>query len=825
MHTNSSPEQFIGSTLAACVLTWVLFATQVVSGQAPLIIRDIQPVPFHQVKVLDGFWKNRIETVCRITVPYALDMCEKTGRLSNFEIAAGKKDGAFCTAYPFDDSDVYKIIEGASYALQVRYDTLLDRRLDSLIATIAAAQEPDGYLYTWRSIYEGKPDQRANDASAGRGLRMAGEQRWQLTDQHSHELYNLGHLYEAAVAHHLATGKRTLLDVALRSADLVCNTFGPGKLEKVPGHEEIEIGLVKLYRLTGEQRYLDMAKFFLDRRGYGEAYSQNHLPVRQQREVLGHAVRACYLYSAMADVAMHTNDTALVEALNALWSDVIGGKVYVTGGIGSAASNEGFTSAYDLPNFNAYCETCASIAFAMWNLRMFQLTAEGKYFDVLERTLYNALDAGLSISGDRFFYGNPLESHKNHTRSEWFSCACCPSNLVRFFPALPGYFYAKWGNTVFVNLFGNSEVTVENANSKLQIVPVTIRQSTDYPWDGTVHIEVEPDRPHTFELRVRIPGWAQGDAFPGDLYSFENKRVERVYFSLNGRDVVPEFRNGYAIISRKWKKGDVLEVRFPMEVHSLKANPSVPYDVGRVAFQRGPVVFCFEEKDQEAPLLFHTVLDGSKPVSTRYESNLLGGVQTLSAVGVALQEPHGNAPNRKPVWLKAIPYFAWANRGADNMLVWLPVQEGIVKPKPKPNPIDRAAVTLPAGARGMPHFVADRLAPDSAAQLESTWVRLAGSDTSTLEIQLARPAEISGIRVYWFDDGATVVPPVHVGIEVKTPEGWTPLQVETKTPQRNEKWHAYRFGTLTAQELRLKIAPREGVAVGIHEIELLESKR
>lgn len=496
----------------------------------------------------------------------------------------------------------------------------------------------------------------------------------------------------------------------------------------------------------------------------------------------------------------------------------------MTGGIGSAASNEGFTSAYDLPNFNAYCETCASIAFVMWNLRMFQLTADGKYFDVLERTLYNALQAGLSLSGDRFFYGNPLESHMNHTRSEWFACACCPSNVARFFPSLPGFFYAKWGNTVFVNLFGNSEVTVENANSRLQIVPVTIRQRTDYPWDGTVRIEVEPDRPHTFELRVRIPGWAQGDAFPGDLYSFENKRIERVYFSLNGQDVVPEFRNGYAIVSRKWKKGDMLEVRFPMEIHRVKAHPAVVYDVGRVALQRGPVVFCFEEKDQEEPVLFHSMLDGQKEASGRYESKLLGGVYAISLPGVALREPAGNIPTRKPIWMKAIPYFAWANRGADNMLVWMPVQQSIVRPRPRPNPIEQAVVKLPEGARGLPYFLTDRLVPDSASARESTWVRLPSVDTTVVEIDMPRPTTLRGLRVYWFDDGADILPPAACEMQVHTAEGWVPLEVELEGDNDNGGWKVYRFAPTAVEQLRMLVKARQGAAAGMHEIEVISDK-
>ncbi|MAT56039.1 MAG: six-hairpin glycosidase [Saprospirales bacterium] len=808
--------------LLLCLLPFFAF------GQKSILIRDIKPLPFTDVKVKDKFWAPRIETVCKTTIPFALRQCEETGRIRNFELASrdagtdsGNENGAFCSAYPFDDSDVYKIIEGAAYALQHQYDASLDAQLDSLIGKIAAAQEPDGYLYSWRSIYEKYPDSRSDDKSKGKGLRMAGTERWQLTDQHSHELYNLGHLYEAAVAHHLATGKRNLLDVALKSADLVCNTFGPGKLEKVPGHEEIEIGLVKLYQLTGEQRYLDMASFFLEKRGYGEEYSQNHLPVREQREVKGHAVRACYLYSAMADVASLTKDTGYVEALNALWEDVIRGKVYFTGGIGSSQSNEGFTDAYDLPNFSAYAETCASIGFVLWNQRMFQLTGDAKYIDVLERTLYNALNSGLGFSGDRFFYDNPLASLRNHERSEWFACACCPSNIARFFPSLPGYIYAKWGNTVYVNLFAESETTVENVNSRLQIVPVTLRQKTNYPWDGEVNIIVEPEKPNTFELRVRIPGWARGDAFPGDLYSFSNKSAERVYFSLNGKDFTPEIRNGYAIINRKWKKNDLLSMRLPMDIYFAKSHSAVAANVGRKAIQRGPLVYCVEGKDQEFPAIHYTWTDFTKPVSTRFEPNFLNGVQTLSLAATLLQEPHGNRPTRKPLWLKAIPYYAWANRGADNMAVWLADNPASAKKKPAPNLIEKARITVPEGSRGKSSFLNDRWIPNNSADLESTYVRFPVQDTVEILIELPEVKKISEVHAWWFT-GKDCKLPASWSVQFHSENGWVSPIHGPDNPTLADGWSECHFDEVETRRIRLLIVGQHRAPTGLHELRVVE---
>ena len=805
--------------LSTAMKTFLLLLLPVLAfGQNQFFIRDIKAVPFTNVKVQDPFWAPRIETVCNTTIPFALQQCRESGRIRNFVLASGEEKGAFCTAYPFDDSDVYKVIEGAAYALQHHYDEKLDLQLDSLIASIAKAQEPDGYLYSWRSVYEKNPDKRNEDASRGNALKMAGTTRWQLTDQHSHELYNLGHLYEAAVAHHLATGKRSLLDVALKSADLVCNTFGPGKLEKVPGHEEIEIGLVKLYRLTGQQRYLDMASFFLEKRGYGDAYMQNHLPVREQKEVTGHAVRAGYLYSAMADLAAITNDTGYVEALHALWEDAIRGKVYFTGGIGSSQSNEGFTQAFDLPNFSAYAETCASIAFVMWNQRMFQLTGDAKYIDVLERTLYNALNSGLGLSGDRFFYDNPLASLRNHERSAWFACACCPSNVARFFPSLPGYFYAKWGNTLYVNLFGRSETTVENVNSRLQIVPVTIRQQTNYPWDGEVKITVEPERPNTFELRIRIPGWARSDAFPGELYSFANKSSERVYFQLNGKDITPEIRSGYAILNRKWKKGDELTMRLPMEIFFAKSHPSVAANTGRIALQRGPLVYCLEDKDQEENSAVHySWLDTQKPVSTRFEPDLLNGVQTLSLAGTLLAEPHGNNPVRKPLWLKAIPYYAWANRGPANMAVWLPTSPQYTRLKPAPNLIDKANIYLPEGSLGKAAWLKDRWVPTRSADLESTYVRFPQTDSLELIIELPEDANISTIEAFWFTGNGCELP-ASWQLRFLTPNGWATPHHPPSSFILPDSWSQCAFDPIEVSAVKILIVPPAGKQVGLHEL-------
>ncbi|UCG28131.1 MAG: glycoside hydrolase family 127 protein, partial [Bacteroidales bacterium] len=453
--------------------------------------RMIEPVPFTSVHLTDRFWAPRIKRNHDITIPIAISQSEETGRIKNFKIAGGFEEGEFCSIYPFDDSDVFKIIEGASYSLQTFPDPELEAVIDSLIYYIGHAQEDDGYLYTIRTIM-------GDDSHPWIG------KRWEKTHILSHELYNLGHMYEAAVAHYQATGKRTFLDIAIKSADLVDRDFGWGKFESYPGHQEIEIGLVKLYRVTGDKKYLDLAKFFLDVRGDGEEYSQSHKKVVEQDSAVGHSVRAAYMYSGMADVAALTSDQAYVDAISRIWEDIVFRKMYITGGIGAAGGNEGFAEPYYLPNLTAYCETCASIANVFWNHRMFLHKGEVKYYDVLERTLYNALLSGVSLGGDRFFYPNRLESYGQHERQEWFGCACCPSNICRFIPSVPGYIYGKTEDRLYINLYAGNRADIDLGGNVVEII-----QETNYPWDGNVKITVNPESDGNFSLFLRIPGWAR----------------------------------------------------------------------------------------------------------------------------------------------------------------------------------------------------------------------------------------------------------------------------------------------------------------------------
>lgn len=516
-------------------------------AQQPSEDYPIQPVLFTKVHLTDSFWRPRLETNASVTIPYILDKCHTEGRINNFLVAAGKKKADKLTDFPFDDTDLYKLLEGASYSLQEKYDAKLDREMDTLIQIIGDAQEPDGYLYTFRTAHVAHPHE------------WIGDKRWVNEEVLSHELYNAGHLYESAVAHYAATGKTTFLNIAIRNADLLVKTFGPDKLHEYPGHQIVELGLVKMYRVTGKKDYLNLAKFFLDTRGGGEVYNQADKNPVNQTEAEGHAVRATYMYTGMADVAALTGDISYLNAIDTIWNNVADKKLYITGGIGATGNGEAFGADYDLPNMSAYAETCASIANVYWNQRMFLLHGDAKYIDVLERTLYNGLLSGISLSGDRFFYPNPLASVGQHQRSAWFSCACCITNMTRFLPSMPGYIYAQNKNDLYVNLFVSNNATI-----RLSSTDVKLTQQTAYPWQGDVNISVDPTKASSFALHIRIPGWANDEPVPSDLYTFISTKKTSVPIAVNGKEIDYAMQNGYAVINRPWKKGDKVTISFPM---------------------------------------------------------------------------------------------------------------------------------------------------------------------------------------------------------------------------------------------------------------------
>lgn len=620
----------------------------------------VQPVPFTSVRVTGGFWGEKQEVNRAVTVPFALQQCEESGRLKNFDLAAevmrrraaGEKTFQIQppTIYPFDDTDVYKAIEGAAYVLSMQPDAALERKLDEWIARVAAAQEPDGYLYTFRTMHPDSP-----------GHKWVGEQRWEKDQELSHELYNCGHLYEAGVAHFQATGKRTLLDVCLKNAELLWKDFGGGQRRIAPGHEIVEMGLVKLYRVTGDGRWLKLAQIFLDARGPGgPEYNQRHKLVVDQDTAVGHAVRANYLYSGMADVAALTGDARYLHAIEKIWDNATAKKLYLTGGVGAKADGEAYGADYELPH-DGYNETCAAVALMMWNHRMFLLSGDARSMDVFERTAYNGFLSGVSVTGDRFFYPNPLvydgakkNNHGHAGRAPWFGCACCPPNLMRTLASFTGYFYAVRGDSLYVNVYAQSEGEATVAGTKVKLV-----QATDYPWSGAVKLTVTPTAPATFTLRIRIPGWAQGRPVPSDLYGYDDARAVDWSVRVGGRPVERALDRGYVAITREWRAGDVVEINLPMTVRAVHGNEQIAATRGRVAFERGPVVYCVEGVGQ-AVVPEDLAVNPAKPVESHWEAGLLGGVDVL-VLPVAGRESGATA----------IPYYAWDNRGLAPMAVWL----------------------------------------------------------------------------------------------------------------------------------------------------------
>ncbi|MBN2415269.1 glycoside hydrolase family 127 protein [bacterium] len=775
-------------------------------GRSPKGDYYITPVPFTDVTVADAFWTPRLETNRLVTIPYAFEQCEETHRIDNFAVAAGVTKG-FHRGYRFNDSDVYKIIEGAAYALRLHPDPELEAYVDGVIDLIAAAQEEDGYLFTAKTAFDpDNPSVRVKD-------------RWDNI-RDDHELYCVGHMYEAAVAYYQATGKRTLLDAAVKNADLIDSVFSREGLRYPPGHEEIEIGLARLYRETGEKRYLDLAKFFLDQRGdstghelYGE-YAQDHMPVTLQKKAVGHAVRAGYLFTGMADIAALTGNTAYIKAIKTIWNDVAGNKLYLTGGIGASGGNEGFGGDYHLPNASAYCETCAAIANAMWNHRLFLMTGDAKYMDVAERTIYNNVLSGISMNGDRFFYPNRLASFSGAERSPWFGCACCPSNIVRFLPSIPGYAYAKRGNDLYVNLYLSSSTSVDLAGTTVHLI-----QESLYPWDGRILIKVNPKDIEKFTINLRIPGWAQGKPVPSDLYAYMETGSEPLALSINEADVPVSVKNGYVRITRLWQVGDEIRLTLPMPVRFVTAHDSVAADRGRLAVERGPLVYCAEGIDNADDQVRHLIVNPDAPISTSFRAGKLNGIQEIRMEGELLRRNSEQVLACDPVTVTLVPYYSWAHRGLTPMAVWLAADTETADPIKPPTIASTAAVSVSHG-RGE-EALNDQIEPASSIDHDIPrfhwWPRK--GQVQWMQYDFKKPQTISQSSVYWFDD---------TGIgECRVPASWHLLcrvdgvweRVANSTPYTvdRDRFNTVTFRPVTADALRLEIASQPEWAGGILE--------
>lgn len=782
----------------------------------------VKPVPFTAVHLNDVFWSPRIETNRTVSIPFAFQQCELSGRLDNFVRAAKVLRGEplenkKAPGYPFDDTDLYKVIEGASYTLSVRPDPKLDAYVDELIAKIAAAQEKDGYLYTTRTIDPQNPHP------------WAGKERWELERDDSHELYNLGHLFEAAVAHHLATGKRSLLDIAIRSANLLDQTFGPGKKSIWPGHQITEMGLARLYRVTGDERYLRLAKFLLDERGpnpgekvnpRGLEYNQAQQRVIEQTEPVGHAVRATYMYSGMADVAALTGDASYIKAIDTIWSNTVGKKLYLTGGIGATGAGEAFGRHYELPNMTAYNETCASIGMDYWNHRLFLLHGDAKYIDVMERTLYNGLISGVSLDGKSFFYPNPLESAGQHERSPWFGVACCPGNITRFLASVPGYVYATQRDSLFVNLYAAGTADIEMDGGKVKIV-----QDTRYPWDGAVKFTVTPDRMRAFAIKLRVPGWARNEPVPSDLYRFMDDAAakEPVVVTVNGKPAEGVARTGldkgFMSIARTWRPGDTIELTLPMPVRRIVAHDQVAADTGRVALQRGPIVYAAEWADNANGKVRNLVLADGAPLTSEYRADLLNGVQIVKSRVVGLTRDASGQVQKTDQDFVAIPYAMWANRGRGQMSVWLARTDAKATPTPFPTVATSSKVTT--SGRKFPGAINDGEAPkasnDSTAYFD-WWPRK--GQTEWVEYAFAKAATVSEVQVYWFDDTGRgqVRVPASWRLLYKVGEEWKPVELTASNyGVSKDRFNTVSFKPVETSGLKLEVTMQKDWSAGVQE--------
>lgn len=781
----------------------------------------ISQVPFTAVKVDDSFWTPRLRASRDVTIPLAFSKCESTGRYDNFVRAVHPSDTIRIGGFPFDDTDVYKTIEGASYLLQTFPDKRLEAYIDSVLTLVAAAQEPDGYLYTARTMNPAHPHD------------WAGSRRWEAVENLSHEFYNLGHMVEGAVAHFQATGKRNFLDIATRYADCVVRSIGtaPGQTDCVPGHQIAEMALARLYLATGDRRYLDQAKYFLDRRGHTsrrDAYSQAHLPVVEQKEAVGHAVRAAYMYSGMADVAALTADSAYIRAIDRIWDNIVGRKLYITGGIGATSHGEAFGADYELPNMSAYCETCAAIGNVYVNHRLFLLHGDSKYYDVVERTLYNGLISGVSLDGGSFFYPNPLESAGQHRRQPWFGCACCPSNVCRFIPSIPGYVYAVRGRDVYVNLFMGNIARLDVDGRK---GAVALSQHTDYPRSGHVDITVDANRLGEFALRVRIPGWAQGHPVPSDLYSYADSLHPQWTIAINGQPVEAELRDGYATISRRWRKGDVISLDLPMVPRVVTAHPKVKADRGRVAVERGPLVYCAEWPDNEADIA-SVLLNRSPRFEAEERPDLPGGVTALYTPAQQLAYRPDGTIEALPTRLTLIPYFAWAHRGAGKMAVWLARDVQAVKPTLPYSLATSARLSASTPGEALT-TVSDGAVPADASDRSVGYFPLEplaeGADAHWLQYDFPEATFVRSASIHWVDDAPWG--------DVRLPRKWRLRYRDTSGhwhavgfnavrladpdaevyPTRKGEASTAAFDPVEATAIRLEISPAPGVKAGVAE--------
>ncbi len=762
----------------------------------------IKAVPAENIKLTDNMWAPAIERNLEVTLPYVVD-----------KLTSGGSTGGSGTS---------KVLEGIAYYLRQGDYPALEELADTQIARIAATQLPDGDF--------GRPGSGQQRAALSDSARWLGTDDFGETGGSS-RLYSSGHLYEAAVEYYFSTGKKTLLDVAEKNANLLLSVFGPGKLEAYPFHPEIELALVKLYRATGKRDYLDLARFFLDARGpNGTEYSQSNMKITDQTEATGHAVRALYLYSGVTDIVALQDDNSYHEAIDAIWNSVAGSKIYITGGMGGYADHEAFGPPYSLPNVTAYNETCASIAGILWNHRMFMLEGDAKYYDMLEMTLYNSLLSGISLTGDRFFYPNPLDSHSEYQRASWYGVSCCPTNMVRFMPQVPGLVYATRGEELYINLFISNKAAIDLPSGR-----TAVTMETGYPWEGKVDILLEPDEATPFSLRLRIPSWAMDRPFQSGLYNYMANDAGEINVLLNGEPYSWKIDHGYAVIDRTWEKGDMVTLEIPIKARKVVADQQVVDDRGRFALQRGPVVYCLEGPDNKDAKVHNILVDGDAVFKEGKECRMDPEVYTLETEGYSYAEKDGAGVFREEQQVKAIPYYLWANRGPSGMIVWIPYLEEEVQPIPY-YPVTIASESSVSSSYDTTTlaFVNDQeIIPYNQNIPMTRYYRWPVSDQELwLQYDFAEREIISSTSVYWYDNEPSRMTTWYDGIPYtccRVPGSWQllylddtgkwkPVDPVDEYSTERDRYNRVGFSPVSTTSVRLTVKRQPGsCAAGVQE--------
>jgi len=758
---------------------------------------NVEPVSFEDVQLNDEFWAPRLRANRETTIPHVLKYLEDRGSLDAFAILAGTSQRPY-RGYMWGDSDVYKTVEGMIYTLRSHPNSGTEQRLKQIIATIVGAQAKDGYLMPHIQLAE--PDYEHFSEALTRTT----------------ELYSMGHMIESAVAYFETTGERPYLDAAMRLADVILREYAPGGREWPSGHPEIELALVRLYGATGNQDYLDLAANLVERARHITTLWSQGKPSLSHDNNVGHAVAMLYLYSGAVDVARYRGDDALKNLTRRKWENLVGCKMYLTGNAGHAAHREGFARDYELPNRKAYCETCAAVANAMFNHRMFLMDGDAKYIDVLERTLYNGFLSGVSLSGDRFFYPNPLESTGQQQRSLWFGCACCPTNVVRFLPQVPGYAYAHRDGDIYVNLFVGGEAVIDTGANQIRLV-----QETDYPWSGVVTITIQPQKKEEFAVCVRIPGWARNEPVPSDLYRFRAAAAEKPSIAVNGRRVCATIRKGFVRIERQWQQNDKIELELPMPIRRVLSRENVAANRGRIAVERGPIVYCIEGADHEGKVL-NLYLPDESQLSAQHRSAVLGGVTVLMTQGRVVDRSPDGAIVERSIDLTLIPYYAWCHRGANEMQVWIPRTKDQAEIPPVPTVASEAKVSASyCYGTDSPLALNDQREPKNSGDLSIprlTWWSHKGT-TEWAQYEFNRPYQVSTVEVYWFDDTG------HGGCRVpqswrmlyRTNEQWQPVQGTGVLEAKKDQFNLAEFKPVTTDALRIEVQLQPGFSGGILE--------